>query len=55
MTVDQSVLMIKVGQHIPTAMDSVENSMEMDDEPEVIREILSEPTKEKYVDPHLRE
>lgn len=40
--------MFKISQ--PTTekiMVSVENNVEMDDEPEVIKEILSDPTKEK--------
>lgn len=47
--VDKSVLMHKVVPHITAGMGSGENNMEMDDEPQVIREILSEPTREKYV------
>lgn len=39
--------MLKVDSVNGSKMVSVENNMEMDDEPQVIREILSEPTKEK--------
>ncbi|OQR78816.1 dnaJsubfamily C member 7-like [Tropilaelaps mercedesae] len=42
--------MFKVDSRVRETMVSVENNVEMDDEPQVIREILSEPTKEKVAE-----